>query len=162
MRGDAGLFRNDEAAFESAPDASLIQSVEAELGVRLPLAFVDLCRAHNGGPLVRNAHPTSSATTWAPDHVGISSIAAIGRTAPFSLCGELGSAFWIHEWGYPDIGVYFADCPSAGHDMIALDYRASGEPTVVHVDQEIDYRITPLASDFATFIGGLVPGEHFH
>jgi hypothetical protein len=30
-------------------------------------------------------------------------LAAIGRTAGFSLCGELGSAFWVAEWGYPDI-----------------------------------------------------------
>ena len=51
----------------------------------------------------------------------------------------MNSQFWIDEWGHPPIGIYFADCPSAGHDMIALDYRdcgKSGEPCVVHVDQE--------------------------
>lgn len=83
-------------------------------------------------------------------------LAAIGHTAPFSLCGELGSAFWVAEWGYPDIGVYIVDCPSAGHDMIALDYRSPDEPAVVHVDQERDYRITVLAPDFETFVRGLV------
>jgi hypothetical protein len=83
------------------------------------------------------------------------SLAAIGRTAGFSLCGELGSAFWVAEWGYPDIGIYIADCPSAGHDMIALDYRSPGEPAVVHVDQEWDYQITVLAPDFETFVMGL-------
>ena len=83
------------------------------------------------------------------------SLAAIGRTADFSLCGAAGSAFWTAEWGYPDIGVYLADCPSAGHDMIALDYRAPGEPPVVHVDQEWDYRITTLAPNFETFVAGL-------
>jgi hypothetical protein len=72
-------------------------------------------------------------------------LAAIGRTAEFSLCGALGSAFWVAEWGYPDIGIYIADCPSAGHDMIALDYRRPGEPPVVHVDQEWGYQITVLA-----------------
>jgi hypothetical protein len=40
------------------------------------------------------------------------------------LGGTFGSRFWIEEWGYADIGVYFADCPSAGHDMLCLDYRA--------------------------------------
>jgi SMI1/KNR4 family protein SUKH-1 len=67
----------------------------------------------------------------------------------------LGSAFWVAEWGYPDIGVYIADCPSAGHDMIALDYRRPGEPAVVHIDQEWDYQITVLAPDFETFVRGL-------
>lgn len=47
-----------------------------------------------------------SRTTWAEDHVGVYSLAAIGRTAPSGLCGEVGSAFWVEEWGYPDIGAY--------------------------------------------------------
>lgn len=161
MTGGAGLFRSDEGAFEPAPDSHLIRSVESELGVRLPRSYVDLCRAHNGGHLVRNAHPTTSPTTWATDHVGVTSVAALGRTAPFSLCGEVGSTFWVREWGYPDIGVYVADCPSAGHDMIALDYRSGDEPAVVHVDQELGYRVTLLAPDFATFLAGLVPDDRF-
>ncbi|QYJ04858.1 SMI1/KNR4 family protein [Nocardioides panacisoli] len=155
MQGANGTFRSGQMAFESTPAASLIQSIETELGVRLPEAYVALARQHNGGHLARDAHRTDTPTTWAEDHVGVTSIAAIGHTAPFSLCGGLGSTFWISEWGYPDIGVYFADCPSAGHDMIALDYRSEGEPRVVHVDQEVGYRITPLAPDFATFIDGL-------
>lgn len=40
--------------------------------------------------------------------------------------------------------------------MIALDYRSPGEPAVVHVDQEWKYRITELATDFETFVTGLV------
>jgi hypothetical protein len=52
----------------------------------------------------------------------------------------MGSQFHIDEWGYPPVGIYFADCPSAGHDMICLDYRAcgtDGEPQVIHVDQDL-------------------------
>jgi len=67
----------------------------------------------------------------------------------------------VREWGYPDIGIYIADCPSAGHDMIALDYQSAGQPRVVHVDQEVGYRITPLAPDFATVLNGLVPEDDF-
>lgn len=146
-------------AFEPPPDDELVAMVEAELGRRLPVAYVDLARQHNGGHLARSAYPTNSPTTWADDHVAVTSFAAIGRTAHFSLCGEVGSTFWVDEWGYPDIGIYFADCPSAGHDMIALDYRGPGEPTVVHVDQEVDYRITQLAPNFATFVSGLVDSD---
>jgi hypothetical protein len=60
--------------------------------------------------------------------------------------------------GYPSDGIYICDCPSAGHDMILLDYSAcgkNGEPEVVHVDQENNFKKTFLAKDFETFIRGL-------
>ena len=97
-------------------------------------------------------------TCWAEDHVAITGIFGIGREKSCSLCGELGSQFMIDEWEYPAIGVAICDCPSAGHDMIFLDYRACGsrgEPAVVHVDQENDYKITHLADSFEEFIRGL-------
>jgi hypothetical protein len=80
----------------------------------------------------------------------------------WSITGELGSKFKIEVWGYPDIGVAICNCPSGGHDMIFLDYRAcgpEGEPEVVHVDQESDYEITWLADDFESFVRGLVNEE---
>ncbi|MCV7371896.1 hypothetical protein H5P33_04090 [Mycolicibacterium arabiense] len=45
-----------------------------------------------------------------------------------------------------------------------LDYRdcgPTGEPKVVHVDQEFDHRITPVAVDFASFIRGLGYPDQF-
>ena len=36
-----------------------------------------------------------------------------------------------------------------------------GEPEVVHIDQELDYRKTFLARDFASFVSGLVNEETF-
>lgn len=139
-------------------DATLA-SVESELGVKLPAAYVALARHQNGGIPSRSDHATATRTTWSEDHVALHGIFAIGRDTPYSLCGEGGSRFWIEEWGYPDIGVYFADCPSAGHDMLCLDYRGcgpAGEPSVVHVDQEWDYAITFVAETFDAFLRGLV------
>jgi hypothetical protein len=48
--------------------------------------------------------------------------------------------------------------------MVMLDYSAcgrNGEPTVIHVDQESDYKITYLAPDFASFINGLISEEEY-
>lgn len=156
-----GLFVPDEGPFEPPLDDELLRSIEAELGVKLPHLYVALARTHNGGILAKTAHPMNVRTSWAEDHIAVSSLAAIGRTAEFSLCGAVGSRFWIKEWGYPDIGVYFADCPSAGHDMLALDYRESGEPRVVHVDQEPSCAVTVVAPDFAAFVNGLTDEGEF-
>ena len=136
-----------------------LAAIEQELGYKLPAAYIALMRTHNGGIPVNTRFPTSEATSWADDHVAITGILGIGRTKANSLCGEFGSPFMIEEWGYPAIGVYICDCPSAGHDMVLLDYSAcgpQGEPTVAHVDQEGDYAVTYLAPDFETFIRGLV------
>lgn len=62
---------------------------------------------------------------------------SVGGSKDYSLCRDKGKEFWIEEWGYPPIGIYFADYPSAGHDMLCLDYRTCGrlgEPIVVDVD----------------------------
>ena len=140
------------------PSDELIASVEEELGYKLPAAYIWLMKQHNGGIPVNTCYPCDEPTCWADDHVAITGIFGIGREKSCSLCGELGSQFMIDEWEYPAIGVAICDCPSAGHDMIFLDYRVcgpQGEPAVVHVDQENDYKITHLADSFEEFIRGL-------
>ena len=148
----------------SAPTDSAIATVEEALGYKLPPFYIELMRHQNGGLLKHTAFPTTEPTSWAKDHVAIHSICGIGSSHKNSLCGEFGSQFWIDEWGYPDIGVYFGSCPSAGHDMICMDYRAngpSGEPEIVHVDQEFDYKITFLCDSFRDFVFGLKSDEEF-
>ena len=140
------------------PSDELIASVEEELGYKLPASYIWLMKQHNGGIPVNTCYPCDEPTCWAEDHVAITGILGIGREKSYSLCGELGSQFMIDEWEYPAIGVAICDCPSAGHDMIFLDYRAcgpQGDPAVVHVDQENDYKITHLADSFEEFICGL-------
>lgn len=146
------------------PSNELIVSIEQELGYKLPSSFIHLMTQHNGGMVNRTCCPCAEPTSWSEDHVAITGILGIGRDKSFSLCGPFGSKFMIDMWGYPDIGVAICDCPSAGHDMIFLDYRAcgpQGEPAVVHVDQEFDFKITPLASNFEEFIRMLKPDSAF-
>ncbi|MCS6959543.1 MAG: SMI1/KNR4 family protein [Pseudanabaenaceae cyanobacterium SKYGB_i_bin29] len=146
------------------PTEATIKMVEAELGYKLPLSYIELMKTQNGGFPRRNCFPTAERTSWASNHIAIEGIFGIGKDKTYSLCGGMGSQFWITNWGYPPIGIYFADCPSAGHDMVCLDYRRNGrqgEPEIVHVDQEFDYKITFLAPDFAAFIKGLVDESEF-
>lgn len=166
---DPGTFWQDsdnarKAFTEAPPSDELIRRVEAELGYRLPAFYVALMRTRNGGIPRNTCFPTTEPTSWADDHIAITGICGIGYEKHTSLCGDQGSRFMLEEWGYPAIGVVVCDCPSAGHDVVMLDYRASGpqgEPAVVHVDQEDDYRITPLAPTFEAFVRGLVPSEQY-
>jgi hypothetical protein len=149
---------------DAFPSDAVVAAVEHELGYKLPATYRELMRIQNGGIPRRTAHRMKERTTWSHDHIAITGLYSIGRDKRCSLLGECGSQFWVHEWGYPPIGVYFADCPSAGHDMVCLDYRAcgpTGEPQVVHVDQEWDYRIVLVAESFETFIRGLEDGSAF-
>ncbi|WP_139990899.1 SMI1/KNR4 family protein [Paenibacillus paridis] len=146
------------------PTDELIVSLEEELGYKLPASYISLMKQHNGGVPYPTCFPTEEATSWAEDHIAITGIMGIGRDKSYSIGGDLGSSFMIEEWGYPDIGVVICDCPSAGHDVVMLDYRncgRDGEPEVIHVDQEDNYEITFLAEDFETFIRGLVSEEEY-
>ncbi|WP_338551547.1 Imm51 family immunity protein [Paenibacillus sp. KS-LC4] len=141
------------------PTAELIASIEQELGYKLPASYIALMNSQNGGIPVNCRFPTEEPTSWSEEHVAITGIMGIGRNKSYSLGGDLGSRFMIEEWGYPDLGIVICDCPSAGHDVIMLDYRfcgPDGEPAVVHVDQEDEYNITYLACSFEQFIKGLV------
>ncbi|SYX83914.1 SMI1/KNR4 family protein [Paenibacillus alvei] len=153
-----------EAYQSEPPTDELIALIEEELGYKLPSSYIALMKQRNGGVPKNTCFPTEDATSWAEDHIAISGILGIGREKSYSLCGDLGSQFMIEDWGYPDIGVVICDCPSAGHDVVMLDYRAcgrDGEPEVIHVDQEDDYEITFLADNFEAFIRGLVSAEEY-
>ncbi|MGY0216209.1 SMI1/KNR4 family protein [Endozoicomonadaceae bacterium StTr2] len=143
---------------------ALVQEIEAELGYKLPASYIALMKSQNGGIPKNTCAPCSEPTSWSGDHIAITGIYGIGRSKPYALCGSMGSHFRIEEWEYPEIGVYICDCPSAGHDMVALDYRKcgkNGEPEVVHVDQEDDYKITFLATSFEAFIQSLKHSDDY-
>lgn len=136
----------------------MVGRAEHKLGYALPRAYVALVQTRNGGAPKRTCYPTKTPTSWAEDHVQITGIRGIGGKWGVDS-DELGSLHMIEEWGYPPIGIVVAECPSAGHDAIMLDYSKCGqrgEPQVVHVETECDEpRVTFLAKDFATFLAGL-------
>lgn len=139
-----------------------IAKTEEELGYCLPLSYKALIKQHNGGLVARDTFKNPFQCQWTPRVFEIDGIYGIDCDKPYSLCGQTGSKFWINEWGYPDIGIAIGDCPSGGHDMIFLDYSdcgPTGEPCVVHINQESDYEITYLADNFAEFVRGLITGE---
>lgn len=149
---------------EESPSDELILEIEQEIGYKLPASYIWLMKQHNGGVPVNQCYPTNQLTSCSSDYIAIDGIMGIGREKNNSICGDLGSQFMIDEWEYPNIGVAICDCPSAGHDMVFLDYRecgAQGEPKVVHIDQEDDFYITPLAETFEQFIRGLVNEDEF-
>ena len=125
-----------------------IQNTVRNLGYKLPILYIQLMTIQNGGyprnTLIQldNEKPTNYSIS---KFIELDSIEAEGE-------------YMRNEWGYPDIGLYICDCPSAGHHLVALDYTGcgpEGEPTVVHIDQEKDFKKTMLAANFEQFIDKL-------
>jgi SMI1-KNR4 cell-wall len=177
-----GLWADTEYARENYVGEpltdDLVESIEAQLRFKLPQSYIELMRVQNGGLLAKTSFLAKL------QRIGVEGIYGINRSKRASLGGIMehrkafagrnpktgapihvegksyrtGSQFWIEEWEYPPIGVYFAECPSGGHDMICMDYRdcgPQGEPQIVHVDQESGYSITFLADNFGMFVRGL-------
>ena len=116
----------------------MIRSAESRLGNKLPDSYVRILRVRNGGTPLRCCFPTVEPTSWARDHIRISGIRGIGGEWGIDS-DTLGSAYMIRQWGYPNVGIVVGECPSAGHDVVMLDYSdcgPRGEPRVIHVETE--------------------------
>lgn len=141
----------------------MVQAVEQRYGYKLPLSYIDLLHSKNGGSPLNLRCPTTQPTSWADDHMMLYAIMGIDPEIDCSILGSMGQDLWVRDWGYPDIGLYIAEGQTAGHQMVALDYRKcgkqceKGEPSVVYIDQEDNYSILLLADTFEMFIRGLVP-----
>lgn len=147
-----------EKYVDEFPNDTLLASVEAELGYQLPKAYLALMKQHNGGIPYATCYPLPDAQNGEKEYVEITGFLSISRKKPNSLCGTAGNKLFKEGWHYPDYGVYICDCPSAGFDLILLDYRQcgpDGEPSVAYVNME-KHQIITLAPDFATFLQGLV------
>ena len=80
----------------------MIQSVQAELGCRLPKAYAELLRSQNGGIPVRTRHRTSQPTSWAADHVAITGIYALIVQSALLSAESSAASF---GWGNGDIRI---------------------------------------------------------
>ncbi len=134
-----------------------VAKVESEFGYTLPTSYIAFLKTQNGG-ITKNCEYFLKYKN--------------GKTARFAIneffsLGEYDLDNYIANWGYPAIGLPICDCPSAGHDMIFLDYRKNGKdgiPQVSHIDQELNYEVTILADTFEEFLTNLhnrVNSMHF-
>ena len=145
----------------------MVEKAEKFLGYKLPVSYIALLKTKNGGCPINRCFPTTEAAiSWAEDHIAISTIEGIG--VRFGIDDEEGgSPYMINEWGYPDVGIVVCGCPSAGHDVVMLDYSdcgKNGEPKIIHVETETETgepKVIVLAKDFETFIRGLVNDDEF-
>jgi SMI1-KNR4 cell-wall len=152
-------FWDDSEEFRGPPlTDQMVRDAESQLHYKLPKAYVALLMENNGGTPVKTCFPTSTPTSWAPDHIAISGIVGIGGEWGIDS-PTLGSEAMIREWGYPAIGIVVCQCPSAGHEAVMLDYSVSGnqgEPRVVYVEARSPPRVTVLSASFESFIADLM------
>lgn len=130
-----------------------IADAEASLGVKLPVAYLDLLRVQNGGYLRRTEHARGNGP--------VDVIAGIGPRFP---------SITEHDWtdvkdvmadegfdGPSRIDELIAFCGD-GHYYYCFDYRRAGctdEPGVTFIDVETFDVDELLAPDFATFLSQL-------
>ena len=156
----ARFFSDESGPSGPALTDEMVSRAEDSLGVRLPRSYLALLHERNGGIPVRRCFPMKRPTSWASDHIQVSTLLGIGFEE--GIDGELGSRYLIQEWGYPDVGVVIFDMPSGGHDTVMLDYSdcgSHGEPRVVYVDED---RIPVfVAATFEEFVEALVDCSRF-
>ena len=135
---------------------AMVASAERTLGYTLPVSYLQLLRAKNGGVPRRQCYPTGG-THSSDNHVRIVTVFGIGGRWGIDS-EEFGTRHLIAQAGLPEIGIVVGWTPAAGHDAIMLDYSGCGprgEPHIVHVDPEDDASAV-LATNFEEFLRGLV------
>lgn len=132
---------------------AMVTRAESVLGLSLPSAYLALMRRCNGGYLKDTAVPTSRPTSWAADHVSMSSILgvpAVGDEGRYGTgSGILCTPYMTREWGLPQRLVLL---DGDGHTWTALDYRlGAGEPSVAWLDVEAGHELL-IASSFEALL----------
>lgn len=155
----------DESDWFTGPPLhrKLLDKAEARLGYKFPEKYVELLYQKNGGCTINDCFPVKQKTSWASDHISISGIRGIG--GQYGIDPEKEEAR-NKEWGYPNVGLVFAETPTAGHTVVMFDYSVCGplgEPRIIWVDvYGKDLEVIVLADNFSSFISGLVSASAYN
>ncbi|GAF65578.1 hypothetical protein BTS2_2476 [Bacillus sp. TS-2] len=133
----------------------VIAFAEAQLGVKLPLSFIELLQIQNGGYLQANRYPYVDDEEMDEEeeeenpHLILEHIYGISTNEDEGL---LQTKYLVNEWGLPkNIVIIHQD----GHRFIALDYRTvKNNPPVILIDEDIDV-VDQLAVDFSELLQNL-------
>jgi hypothetical protein len=99
----------------------MLSAAEAQLGVKLPPAYVQLLRMQNGGYTQRFRFPMSHPTTWAEDHVPLHALFGLVTDPSIrTALNVLETDYMTQEWGLPPRQVLLS---GDGHWWITLDYH---------------------------------------
>ena len=153
---DCGFSKED---YQGEPvTEEMVKTTEAKLGYKLPVSYIWLMTQRNGGFTDKSCCPIYEDDPSRFSNIQIECILGMGNTRR----SIFNTSFWNDEWGYPEIGIAICECPSAGHEMVFLDYSLcgpQGEPRVVYIEQEDDYDTLVLAENFEEFIKKLKTEE---
>jgi hypothetical protein len=140
-----------------------VSDVERTLRVRLPPDYLALLQVQNGGAVsgACNAFPLDLPDPWGAEFAWLPDLYGLGGPG---VATSVQRSDDIHDpdWGPPE-GLVLIASPDAGHQFLALDYRAGGpdgEPSVLWCDTEGPF-VRDLAPSFRTFVEGLRPAESF-
>jgi hypothetical protein len=136
-----------------------IEAVEKALGYKLPASYLRLLWLRNGGYPKNFCFPTTATTSWANDHIQITTLYGVGTNWGVGRSPQI-----VRERGYPDTGIVIAETPSGCDDAVMLDYSEcgpGGEPRVVYVEAFGGSNFAVLAPNFESFVNGLVNGVPF-
>lgn len=136
---------------------AMIQQAQAELGVTLPLAYLNILRKQNGGYINYNGFPAPAGHIWEA-MILVDHILGIGADV-----GILDTPILLEIWDMPSDLVLFS---GDGEYWLAMDYRGCKDctdPPITYFDNhypnEQGRAEFPLAQSFAAFVAGLELGE---
>lgn len=140
----------------------MIKELEQNLGYKLPQSYLELLKTQNGGLVQTQLFITDKPISlYGECYVSIDNIGGIDKNA--KNC-SLYQCEYLIGYGFPDIGLYFADL-GTDHDWLIMDYREcgnNGEPQISYICVDGgEPEIQVIAKDFETFIKGLKNADEF-